>query len=105
MRERPPDADTGGGSRLRHDARTRGAASSSAIVGGLCGLSVLLALVPLAFILFFVVTRASRPLNCDFFTQLPKPVGEAGGGMANAIVGTLMLIGTRRVLRGPDRRS
>jgi len=33
-----------------------------------------------------------RSLNWNFFTQLPKPVGESGGGMANAIVGTLKLI-------------
>ena len=57
----------------------------------LCALSVLVALVPLAFILFFVVTQGIQALNWDFFTQLPKPVGEPGGGMANAIVGTLML--------------
>src|SRR5688500_3229631 len=59
----------------------------------LCALSVLIALVPLAFILFFVVTRGIQALNLDFFTQLPKPVGEAGGGMANAIVGTLIIVG------------
>lgn len=59
----------------------------------LCALSVLIALVPLAFILFFVITRGIQALNLDFFTQLPKPVGEPGGGMANAIVGTLMLTG------------
>ena len=59
----------------------------------LCALAVIVALVPLGFILFFVVTRGIGSLNWDFFTQLPRPVGEAGGGMANAIVGTLMLTG------------
>ena len=39
--------------------------------------------------------RARRRIDLDFFTQMPKPVGEAGGGMANAIVGTLILIGDR----------
>lgn len=58
-----------------------------------CGLSVLIALVPLAFILFFVVTQGIQALNLDFFTAMPKPVGETGGGMANAIVGTLLLSG------------
>jgi phosphate transport system permease protein len=57
----------------------------------LCAVSVVIALIPLAFILFFVVSRGIQALNVDFFTQLPRPVGEAGGGMANAIVGTLML--------------
>ena len=56
-----------------------------------CGLSVLIALVPLALILFFVVSQGIQALNLDFFTQTPKPVGENGGGMANSIVGTLIL--------------
>jgi phosphate transport system permease protein len=56
-----------------------------------CVLAVLIALVPLALILFFVVSRGVAALNPQFFTQMPKPVGEAGGGMANAIAGTLIL--------------
>jgi phosphate transport system permease protein len=52
-----------------------------------------IALIPLGFILFFVVSRGVQALNFGFFTQLPQPVGEPGGGMANAIVGTLMLSG------------
>ncbi|HEX7797466.1 MAG TPA: phosphate ABC transporter permease PstA [Vicinamibacterales bacterium] len=58
-----------------------------------CGLSVLFALVPLAFILFFVIARGVQALNLQFFINTPKPVGELGGGMAHAIVGTLILIG------------
>jgi phosphate transport system permease protein len=58
-----------------------------------CGLAVLVALVPLAFVLFFVVSQGFRSVNLDFFTKMPKPVGEPGGGMANAIVGTLILTG------------
>jgi phosphate transport system permease protein len=58
-----------------------------------CGLSVVFALVPLAFILFFVVARGVQALNLQFFINTPKPVGELGGGMAHAIVGTLILIG------------
>jgi phosphate transport system permease protein len=64
----------------------------SNLIVTLCGASVLLALVPLAMILFYVISRGFSALNWDFFTQMPKPVGEAGGGMANAIVGTLILI-------------
>ena len=58
-----------------------------------CAASVLLALVPLAFILFFVVSQGAQALNLEFFTNNPTPVGEPGGGMGNAIVGTLMLAG------------
>jgi phosphate transport system permease protein len=73
----------------------------SRIAVTLCLLSVIIALVPLGFILFFVVTRGIGALNWDFFTQLPKPVGEAGGGMANAIVGTLMLSGLGAIFAIP----
>ena len=59
----------------------------------LCALSVVVALIPLGLILFFVVSQGVQALNWDFFTQLPRPVGETGGGMGNAIVGTLMLTG------------
>jgi phosphate transport system permease protein len=67
----------------------------------LCALAVLLALVPLAFILFFVITQGVYSLSLDFFTHLPAPVGESGGGMANSIVGTLMLIGMGAVFAIP----
>jgi phosphate transport system permease protein len=49
--------------------------------------------VPLALIFFFVFSQGLRSLDFDFFTQIPKPVGETGGGMANAIVGSLLLCG------------
>ena len=43
-------------------------------------------------ILGYLIWNGGRSLNWDFFTQLPKPVGESGGGMANAIVGSLKLL-------------
>jgi phosphate transport system permease protein len=52
-----------------------------------------LAVVPLVVILAYLLKQGAGALSLDFFTSMPKPVGEAGGGMANAIVGTLMLIG------------
>jgi phosphate transport system permease protein len=65
----------------------------SHVVVGLCGLSVLIALVPLALILFYVVSQGITSLNLSFFLQMPRPVGETGGGMANAIVGSLIVVG------------
>ena len=65
----------------------------SALIVLLCGLSVLIALVPLALILFYVVSQGLGSLNLAFFTQLPKPVGEVGGGMANSIIGSLLIVG------------
>ena len=79
---------------------TRRKLLSSAFVG-FCGFSVLIALVPLAFILFFVITQGIRAVNVDFFTHLPTPVGEAGGGMANAIVGTLIVSGLAALMAVP----
>jgi phosphate transport system permease protein len=75
---------------MRRD-RWRRAMSHGIVV--LCGLSVVLALIPLALILFYVLTQGLSSLNFNFFTQTPKPVGEPGGGMANAIVGSLIVAG------------
>ena len=66
-----------------------------------CALSVLLALVPLGFVLFFVVSQGIQALNLEFFTNMPKPVGEPGGGMGNAIVGTLILTSLGSLLAIP----
>jgi phosphate transport system permease protein len=65
----------------------------SSLFVAFCAGSVLLALVPLAFVLFFVVSQGIQSLNVAFFTHMPVPVGELGGGMANSIVGTLILVG------------
>ena len=73
----------------------------SSLFVAFCAASVVVALVPLAFILFFVVSQGVQALNLAFFTHMPTPVGEAGGGMANAIVGTLMLTGLAAVMAVP----
>jgi phosphate transport system permease protein len=62
-------------------------------VRGACVAATLLAIVPLASVLYYVTVRGIGGVNLNFFTELPKPVGETGGGMANAIVGTLKLVG------------
>ena len=54
---------------------------------------VLAAVIPLFLIFFYTVSKGIGAVNIDFFLQMPKPVGETGGGMANALVGTLMLVG------------
>ena len=63
----------------------------SSIFVSFCALSVIAALLPLAFILFFVIKEGIQALDLNFFVHMPAPVGETGGGMANAIVGTMML--------------
>jgi phosphate transport system permease protein len=67
-------------------------------IAGLCTVAVLL---PLILIFGYLMAKGLSSLNIDFFTQLPKPVGEPGGGMANAIVGTLTLVGLACVLGLP----
>ncbi len=56
------------------------------------GLCTLITVSALLFILGYLVWHGGRAINWSFLTQLPKPVGEAGGGMANAIVGTGKLL-------------
>ena len=74
---------------------------TSRIAEMLCALAVILALIPLALILFYVIKQGFTSLDWAFFTQIPKPVGEKGGGMANAIVGTLILIAIAAVFAVP----
>ncbi len=62
-------------------------------VRGACFIAALLAVVPLFSVLYYVASKGAGGLNLAFFTELPKPVGEEGGGMANALVGTLELVG------------
>ena len=73
--------------------RNRFRKALSHVIVGLCALAVLVALVPLAFVLFYVVTQGVTSLSLSFFTEMPKPVGEPGGGMANAIVGSIIVVG------------
>jgi phosphate transport system permease protein len=63
------------------------------VMTGIVAVAALITTLPLVFILFHLVREGASSLSVDFFTQMPKPPGEAGGGMANAIVGSLMLIG------------
>lgn len=59
---------------------------------GLTGLCALLVVSVLLFILGYLVWNGARSLNLAFFTHLPAPVGQSGGGMANAILGSMKLL-------------
>lgn len=67
---------------------------------GTLGLTAV-ALMPLGSILWYVVRRGLPGLNLAFFTHTPAPVGEAGGGMANAIAGTLLIVGMACLMAVP----
>jgi phosphate transport system permease protein len=78
--------------RPRARGRVRRRAMSYVMVALTC-VAAALAIVPLVAILGYLIRQGAGALSLDFFTSMPKPVGEEGGGMANAIVGTLILIG------------
>jgi len=67
----------------------------------LTGVACFTVVTVLFMILGYLVWNGGKSLNWDFFTQLPKPVGETGGGMANAIVGSLKLLGLAAVIGLP----
>jgi len=62
------------------------------VVSALAVIATLIVLLPLAAILFYLVYKGASSLNLAFFTHIPAPVGEEGGGMANAIVGSGMIL-------------
>lgn len=61
----------------------------------------MLALIPLFMVLYYLISQGLPALNWNFFTQLPKPPGETGGGMLNGIIGSLVLIGLACILGLP----
>lgn len=67
----------------------------------LTGVAALLTVVPLVLILVHLFTAGLSSVNLDFFTRLPAPVGEPGGGMGNAILGTVFLVGLAGLLGLP----
>lgn len=68
---------------------------------GVAVLTVLLVLAPLIAIFAYLVYKGIGSLNWAFLTQTPKPVGESGGGMANAIVGSVIILGIASVIGVP----
>ena len=68
---------------------------------GLMILAVIIAMLPLLFILLNLVVKGASSLSFAFFTRTPVPAGETGGGVANAIVGTLMIVGVASLVGVP----
>jgi phosphate transport system permease protein len=71
------------------------------LMSGLAALAAGLVILPLLLIFGFLLWQGASAVNVDFFTHLPKPVGEIGGGMGNAIVGSLILIALAAALGLP----
>src|SRR5438105_91027 len=71
-------------SQNRHAWRLIKSGAASAIAF----LSAVIVIAPLGFVFFYLIEKGASSVNRSFFTELPKPVGVVGGGMANAIVGS-----------------
>src|SRR5260370_13378947 len=68
---------------------------------GVAALTVVVVLVPLFAIFAYLVYKGIGSINVAFLTQTPKPVGEAGGGMANAIRGSMVILAIASLPRVP----
>ncbi len=80
---------------MNHQAfksRSRRRALTDKAVTALSIIATLLVIAPLLAIFGYLIYKGASSLNFAFFTQIPKPVGESGGGMANAIVGSAILL-------------
>lgn len=73
----------------------------SRIMTGAVMLCVVLAVLPLVLILGTLLAKGASSLSVDFFTKMPVPAGESGGGVLNAIVGTLLIVGTASLIGVP----
>jgi len=75
--------------------------TKSRVMLGLTYVAAAIATLPLLLILLHLVREGAAYIRPAFFTQMPRPIGEPGGGMANAIVGTLILISIASVIGLP----
>jgi phosphate transport system permease protein len=73
----------------------------SALACGIAFVSAVLVITPLGLVFFHLVINGASSVNWDFFTKLPAPVGAVGGGMVNAIVGSLELLALAGVIGIP----
>jgi phosphate transport system permease protein len=81
--------------------RARMRTATDVTVTGLAILATLLVVLPLVLIFAYVVYKGASSLNLAFFTKVPKPPGEIGGGMANAIWGSAILLGIGSLIGVP----
>ena len=71
------------------------------LMTGVLELCLVITVVPLFLILGYLIYRGVGALNWNFFVKLPAPVGQAGGGMANALYGSLLLVGLATLFAVP----
>ena len=73
----------------------------SALASFLCCTAAVLVAAPLGLVFYHLLRNGASAISWSFFTELPKPVGVSGGGMANAIVGSLQLLGLASIIGIP----
>ena len=85
----------------KNSFRSRMRAVTDGAVTGLAILATILVVTPLVVIFGYLIYKGASSLNMAFFTQVPKPPGEVGGGMANAILGSGILLGVGSLIGVP----
>lgn len=80
---------------------SRGRKIVGQVMLGLCVVATLVAIAVLVFIFGYVVVQGFRYVNLSFFTHLPAPVGEEGGGFLNSLVGTGIMVGVASAMAVP----
>jgi len=104
---RPPSAVRRLPSAIRESGKRKAesgkrmAAFVNHVMTGVLGLCLVITCVPLFLILGYITYRGAGSLSWDFFVNLPKPQGETGGGLANAIAGSGILVGLATLLALP----
>ena len=90
-RARPSGVQRAAAERTRRTIRRRRGVNVAMI--GITYAAALVATLPLVFILVHLLAEGASSISLSFFTEMPRPIGEEGGGMLNGIIGTLILIG------------
>ena len=73
----------------------------SKVIQALIVLFAFLITVPLLFIILYIFKEGVTKINWDFLTKIPKPVGESGGGIVNALIGSVIIVATATVIAVP----
>ena len=71
------------------------------LIVGLLGVAVVVAVLPLLLILGTLIVKGATSLDLAFFTEIPVPAGETGGGVVHGIVGTLLIVGIAALIAVP----
>ena len=90
-RARPSGVQRAAAERTRRTIRRRRGVNVAMI--GITYAAALVATLPLVFILVHLLAEGASSIGLSFFTEMPRPIGEEGGGMLNGIIGSLILIG------------